>query len=283
MKQEHARAVVEALQRPRYEVVPLDGIVDRVAGHVPRDAKLTVTASPRKGIGRTLEVAGRLAELGYQVVPHVSARLVADETQLKDILQRLGEVGIREVFVIAGDVDRPHGAFASALDLLAAMEGAGHRLADIGIAGYPERHPVIDDDVTIQAMWDKRRYATYIVSQLCFDPRVVAAWVNRVRRRGVDLPIQVGLPGPVEVAKLLRVSSGIGLGESARFIRRHRGWLPHLLRPGGYRPDRLVEGLAETLADPDARVAGFHVYTFNEVERTERWRRATLDRLAATG
>jgi len=283
MKQEHARAVVEALQRPRYEVVPLDGIVDRVAGHVPRDAKLTVTASPRKGIGRTLEVAGRLAELGYQVVPHVSARLVADETQLKDILQRLGEVGIREVFVIAGDVDQPQGAFASALDLLAAMEGAGHRLDDIGIAGYPERHPVIDDDVTIQAMWDKRRYATYIVSQLCFDPRVVTAWVNRVRRRGVDLPIQVGLPGPVEVAKLLRVSSGIGLGESARFIRRHRGWLPHLLRPGGYRPDRLVEGLAETLADPDARVAGFHVYTFNEVERTERWRRATLDRLAATG
>jgi len=152
MKQEHARAVVEALQRPRYEVVPLDGIVDRVARHVPRDTKLTVTASPRKGIGRTLEGAGRLAELGYQVVPHVSARLVADETQLKDILQRLGEVGIREVFVIAGDVDQPQGAFASALDLLAAMEGAGHRLDDIGIAGYPERHPVIHDDVTIQAM-----------------------------------------------------------------------------------------------------------------------------------
>jgi len=282
MKQEHAQAVAEALRRPRYEVIPLEGVVDRVAEHVPRDAKLAVTASPRKGIGRTLDVAAALAELGYRVVPHLSARLVADETHLKDVMQRLSDLGIREAFVIAGDVDEPHGAFASALDLLEAMAGSGHPLDEIGIAGYPESHPVIDDDITIQAMWDKRRFATYIVSQLCFDPKVVAGWVRRVRRRGVDLPVHVGVPGPVEVVRLLRVSSTIGLGESARFIRRHRGWLPYLLRQGGYRPDRLVEGLAETLADPADRVAGFHVYTFNEVERTERWRRALLDRLAAT-
>jgi len=283
MRQEHARAVAEALRRPRYEVVPLEGVVGRVAEHVPRDVKLTVTASPRKGIGPTLDVAAALAELGYRVVPHLSARLVADETHLKDVMQRLSGLGIREAFVIAGDVDEPHGAFASALDLLEAMAGSGHQLDEIGIAGYPERHPVIADDVTIQAMWDKRRYATYIVSQLCFDPKVVAGWVQRVRRRGVEQPIHLGVPGPVEVSRLLRVSSSIGLGESARFIRRHRGWLPHLLRPGGYRPDRLVEGLAGTLADPADRVHGFHVYTFNEVERTERWRRTLLDRLAATG
>jgi methylenetetrahydrofolate reductase (NADPH) len=280
MKQEHALALTEALRRPRYEVIPLEGVVDRVAEHVPGDAKLAVTASPRRGIERTLDVAAALAELGYRVVPHVSARLVADETHLKDVVQRLSDVGIREAFVIAGDVEEPLGAFASALDLLEAMAGSGHRLDEIGIAGYPESHPVIEDDITIQAMWDKRRYATYIVSQLCFDPKVVAGWVRRVRRRGVEQPIHLGLPGPVELARLLRVSSSIGLGESARFIRRHWGWLPHLLRPGGYRPDRLVEGLAGTLADPADRVPGFHVYTFNEVERTERWRRALLDRLA---
>jgi methylenetetrahydrofolate reductase (NADPH) len=280
MKQEHALALTEALRRPRYEVIPLEGVVDRVAEHVPGDAKLAVTASPRRGIERTLDVAAALAELGYRVVPHVSARLVADETHLKDVMQRLSDVGIREAFVIAGDVEEPHGAFASSLDLLEAMAGSGHQLDEIGIAGYPESHPVIEDDITIQAMWDKRRYATYIVSQLCFDPKVVAGWVRRVRRRGVEQPIHLGLPGPVELARLLRVSSSIGLGESARFIRRHWGWLPHLLRPGGYRPDRLVEGLAGTLADPADRVPGFHVYTFNEVERTERWRRALLDRLA---
>ena len=42
-----------------------------------------------------------------------------------------------------------------------------------------------------------------------------------------------------------------------------------------------MRDLAPVTADPDARVAGFHFYTFNEVERTERWRRETLARLAA--
>jgi methylenetetrahydrofolate reductase (NADPH) len=159
------------------------------------------------------------------------------------------------------------------------MTELGQRPEQVGIAGYPERHPLIDDDVTIQAMWDKRRFATYIVSQLCFRPRAVAAWVQRVRRRGVDLPIHLGVPGPVDAAKLLRVSARIGIGESARLARRHSGWLPHLLRAGGYRPGRLVEGLSASLADPAGGVAGLHVYTFNEVARTERWRRETLGRL----
>jgi hypothetical protein len=28
-------------------------------------------------------------------------------------------------------------------------------------------------------------------------------------------------------------------------------------------------------------VGGFHLYTFNELERTERWRRETIERLAS--
>jgi len=34
-------------------------------------------------------------------------------------------------------------------------EAQGHR-----VTGYPESHSFIDDDLTIQAMWDKRRVAT---------------------------------------------------------------------------------------------------------------------------
>jgi methylenetetrahydrofolate reductase (NADPH) len=274
-------AVVQALRRPRYEVLPLGDIVDLVAEHVPRDVTVTVTASPGRGLASTLDVAERLAAHGHRVVPHLAARLVAGETQLKEILERLRGCDVGDVFVIAGDVREPAGPFGGALDLLAAMADLGHRLDQVGIAGYPERHPFIHDDITIQAMWDKRRFATYIVSQLCFHPRVVAAWVHRVRRRGVDLPIHVGVPGPVDAARLLRISTRIGIGESARFARRHTGWLPQLLRVGGYRPGRLVDGLAASLADPASRVAGLHLYTFNEVARTERWRQETLGRLGA--
>jgi methylenetetrahydrofolate reductase (NADPH) len=274
-------AVVQALRRPRYEVLPLGDVVDLVAEHVPRDVTVTVTASPGRGLASTLDVAERLAAHGHRVVPHLAARLVAGETQLKEILERLRGCGVGDVFVIAGDVREPAGPFGGALDLLAAMAELGHRLDQVGIAGYPERHPFIHDDITIQAMWDKRRFATYIVSQLCFHPRVVAAWVHRVRRRGVDLPIHVGVPGPVDAGRLLRISTRIGIGESARFARRHTGWLPRLLRVGGYRPGRLVDGLAASLADPASRVAGLHLYTFNEVARTERWRQETLGRLGA--
>ena len=279
MRATERQAVIGALRHPRYEVFPVDSVADKVADHVSADVTLTVTASPAKGIERTVEVAERLAAEGHRVVPHLSARLIRDEAHLKDVLERLAGAGVDDALVVAGDVREPAGPFADALGLLTVMAELGHGLQEVGITGYPESHPFIDDDVTVQAMWDKRRFATYVVSQVCFDPRVIAAWVRRVRRRGVDLPIHVGVPGPVEVARLLGISSSIGVGESARFIRRHPSWLRHLLRAGGYRPSRLVDALAGTLADPALRVVGFHFYTFNEVARTEQWRQATLGRL----
>ena len=67
-------------------------------------------------------------------------------------------------------------------------------------------------------MFAKAPMATCIISQICFDADVIAAWVREVRRRGTHLPIWVGTPGAVDHAKLLRISMKIGLGESARFL-----------------------------------------------------------------
>ena len=55
-----------------------------------------------------------------------------------------------------------------------------------------------------------------------------------------------------------------------------RGLVSRLLRTGGYRPDRLLRDMAPMLADPAASVRGLHIFTFNQVERTEGWRRAQL-------
>ena len=54
-----------------------------------------------------------------------------------------------------------------------------------------------------------------------------------------------------------------------------------MMLPGGYSPDRLIKDLAPSLADPQNKVRGFHIYTFNEVEKTEAWRREKLDRIEA--
>jgi methylenetetrahydrofolate reductase (NADPH) len=279
--QETKDPLAEALRRPRYEVIPLQGAEEAVVEHVPRDIKLTVTASPKKGIETTLEFAERLSRQGYEVVPHLSARLVVDEAHLKDILERLRESGIREVFVVAGDPDQPAGKFAGADELLPVMAEIGHDFEEIGITGYPESHPIISDEVTIEAMYDKEPHATYIVSQICFDPEVTAGWIRRVRRRGVELPIYIGMPGAVNRQKLVRISRNIGLGESARFLKKQRSWLLRMFLPGGYSPDRLIRGLTPSLADPQNKVRGFHIYTFNEVEKTEAWRRKKLDRIGA--
>jgi methylenetetrahydrofolate reductase (NADPH) len=273
------RALIAFLRSPRYEVLPTEDVEERVLATVPREVTMTITASPRRGIGATIDLAERLAGHGYAVVPHLSARLIRDESHLKEVLAALAAMGVKDVFVIAGDAREPAGRFPDSVSLLEAMRDEQHSLSDIGVTGYPERHSFIDDDLTIQAMWDKRKLATYIVSNLCFDPRMVKRWVARVRRRGVQLPIHVGLAGVADPAKLLRVSSRIGVVDSARFLRGHSNWFLRTLQPGGYSPERFVTGLLPDLAGPERKVAGLHVFTFNEIEPTERWRQETLARL----
>ena len=253
------------LERARYEVLPVEGIEEQVVAHVPRDVKVTVTASPVKGLDPTLSVAERLAGEGYAVVPHLSARLVRDEAHVEDIVARLHAAGVSEVFVPAGDAREP-GPFTDAASLLRAIAG---RFDEIGITGYPESHHLIDDETTIRAMFEKEPMATYIVSQICFDPAVIDTWIARVRERGTDLPIWVGMPGIVDNAKLLRVSSKIGLGESARFLRAHKAWLRRMLTRS-FRPEPLLKRLKSE------DIAGVHFFTFNELERTERWRQEAL-------
>ncbi len=280
--QDRRSVLVEALRKPRYEVIPLPGIEDQVVERVPKHVKLTVTAPPKKGIQPTLELAERLSGEGFGVAPHLSARLIRDEIQLGEILARLREAGVRDVFVVAGDAPEPAGEFEGSGALLEAMNEIGHDLEEIGITGYPESHPLISDEATIQAMYQKEPYATYITSQICFDTGIINDWVLRVRRRGVELPIYVGMPGAVSMMKLMRISSGIGLGESARFLKKYGNWFWRMFMPGGYSPDALIEGVSASLGDPERKVRGFHINTFNEVGRTEAWRREALERIGAT-
>jgi methylenetetrahydrofolate reductase (NADPH) len=271
-------ALSEFLRAPRYEILPTQDVEGLVTTHVPPEVTITITASPRRGMEATINLARRLSQQGYRVVPHLSARLIRDASHLREILEAIKEMGVRSVFVIAGDAREPAGEFPDSVSLLEAMMRAEHDLDDIGVSGYPESHSFIDDDMTIQAMWDKRRIATYIVSNLCFDSRVVKQWVGRVRRRKVELPVYIGMAGVADPAKLLRISTRIGVVDSARFLRGHSNWFLRMLQPGGYSPERFVRGLLPDIAAPERKVAGLHVFTFNEIEPTERWRQEMLAR-----
>jgi methylenetetrahydrofolate reductase (NADPH) len=272
--------VAPLLRHPRYEVFPSAGIEEAVLEWVPRDVTMTVTASPARGLGATIDLTGRLAAHGYRVVPHLSARLVRDDAHLADIVGRLAASGIGDVFVPAGDADPPAGRFDSAISLLDRLAEMGRPFGRVGVTGYPQSHPRIGDDVTIQAMWDKRHHATYLVSNLCLDPVALRRWISRVRARGVTLPLFVGVSGPVDRARLLRMAAKAGVTESARFLAGHAEWFLRVGTTGSYRPDRLLDRTGTALTAPAAAVAGLHVFTFNQVRHAEQWRLSVLDRLA---
>jgi methylenetetrahydrofolate reductase (NADPH) len=266
------------LTNARYEVLPTASIEAKVLDAVPTEVPVTVTASPSMGLDRTVELAERLAAQGYDVVPHLAARMVSGRAELIELVERLSAAGVSNVFVPGGDAQTV-GDYPDALSMLEDLTAIGGPFKDVGISGYPESHPTIDDDLTIQSMWDKRKHATYVVSNLTFDPGVVKDWVRRMRQRGITLPLLLGLPGPVDRTKLLGMATKIGVGDSTRFIAKQKGMMTRLVAPGGFTGESFLTRCAPTAGEPDARIAGLHVYTFNQVAETEAWRQDWLRRL----
>ena len=266
------------LQATRYEVLPTPSIEDKVLESVPKEIGVTVTASGGKGLEATLSLAEKLAGHGYDTVPHLAARMISGRSELSEICDRLRTKGVHAVFVPAGDAD-PVGDYQGASDLLEDLTALGRPFDHVGITGYPESHPKISDDVTIQAMWDKRKYATHVVSNLVFDPVVVDHWVARMRKRGITLPLLLGLPGPIDRAKLMKMATMIGVGDSTKFLVKHKRALAALAAPGGFTGESFLEKCSATAARPEALVEGLHVFTFNQVAETEAWRRALLAEL----
>jgi len=276
-------ALERALRDASYEVLPLRGTEEAVVEHVPLTVPLTVTVTEAKGLTPTLELAERLSRRGYTVTPHLAARLVHDPSHLADVVARLHAADVQGVFVIGGDSAEPAGTFPDALSLLEALERGGHEFQHVGIGGHPEGHGHISAELIERALERKARHATSIITQLCFSAATTTAWAQQVRHRGVDLPIRVGLPGAVTRQKLVRISAGLGLGQSARFLSKQHSMLWRFFLPHGYRPDRLVQALAAGLGRPEHHLQGFHLFTFNELARTEAWRQEWLARLTDAG
>jgi methylenetetrahydrofolate reductase (NADPH) len=264
---------------PRFELMPFDsfeGEMDRL----PAGATIAVTASPQLGLEATVTWSERAAAAGYDPVPHVAARYVRDRDHLDEIAGLLHEAGVTDVFVPGGDREEPIGDFESAFELITALEELDHAFDDVGITGYPEGHDFLDDRTLAAAMERKAPHATYVTTQLCYDPEAVLDWIERIRDRGIDLPVEVGIPGVMNYQRLLNISRRVGVGDSIRFLRKTSGILGFVRRlvgsRGKYEPDALVDGLAPHATDPDYGIRGLHIYTFNQVADTEAWRHRRL-------
>jgi methylenetetrahydrofolate reductase (NADPH) len=270
----------QLLSEPRFELMPFDSFGEQIE-HLPDGARIAITASPSLGLEATIDWTERAAAMGYEIVPHIAARYVRDEEHLAEVAERVTDAGVTDVFVPGGDREEPVGEFESAYELLVALDDLGYEFEDVGITGYPEGHAFLSDETLAEAMARKEPHATYIVTQLCYDPEDVVEWVESIRTRGVELPVEVGIPGVMKYQRLLGISQKVGVGDSIDFLQKTGGVLDFVRRlvgsRGKYTPDELIDGLAPYVGDPEYGIEGVHIYTFNQVPDTEDWRLAALE------
>lgn len=274
---EHRRALRGLLERPRFELIPLRSALER-AEALPPGAATTVTASPSHGIESTIALCEQLIARGHDATPHLAAHMFRDRAHLSEVLERCRSLGVREAFVIGGDA-KDRGELHDAPALLRAMQDLGHPFARIGVAAYPEGHPKIPPEQLLSALRQKQEFASYMTTQMTFDGDAIASWVERTRAAGVTLPIHLGVPGVTEMRKLVGVAMRIGVGGSARYLRKNRQLLGFLFRRS-FTPDRLLRSLAPTIGDNGAGIEGLHLFTFNQVEATVAWQQRMLAQLS---
>lgn len=270
--------LIHDLREAYMEVFPAPGIEEKLQVLAPH-SYIAVTCSPTKGVQETLDVTQRLVRAGFRVVPHIAARNVRNLEHLREIMARLDALDVESIFVPGGDRKEPIGDYRSSLELLRAIAGFEHNISEIGIAAHPEGHPDVDDAALLGELLKKQPYAQYIVTQMCFDADILGGWLMDLRERGVQLPVWIGLPGAIERHRLLSASLRIGVGDSLRFLRRKPTVATHLMQSAAYQPDELVRALVHYQALPGANVAGYHLFCFNQVENTERWRNQAIEAL----
>ena len=273
-----AKRIKEDLEKSYMEIIPVPGIEDKV-DPLPSDMYLAVTCSPTKGVDETLDLSEKLIGKGFKVTPHIASKCVSDEKHLEVIIKKLDQLGIESIFVPGGDRPEPMGDFKNASDLLRALKKLGHNLNKIGMAAHPEGHPDVNDKILMEALDEKKDLADFIVTQMCFDAEILNDWMTQIHKKGIQLPVWVGLPGVIERGRLLKTSLRIGVGDSLRFLRKKSQVATELMKSSIYNPNDLLRDITEQNDINTSNLAGYHIYCFNQIETTEKWRTDTISSL----
>ncbi|AMO71252.1 methylenetetrahydrofolate reductase [Sphingorhabdus sp. M41] len=242
---------------------------------IAADTPVAVTFLPGEEQAARVAAAVAVRALGFEPMPHFSARRISSSDEFEDYLQAVvRNAGVQRCFLVAGDPPEPEGPYfdSSALIESGAFERAG--IKAIGIGGHPEGHPVMSKeqcweviDKKIAAI-ESRGMAPLIVTQFGFDPDIVLAWLEELRSRGVEAPVRIGIPGPAGIKRLLRYAKYCGVGASASVLAKYGISLTRLMGSAG--PDKLVDRFSAELGSEHGRVR-LHFYPFGGIDKTVEW------------
>ena len=222
-----------------------------------------------------------IRELGLEPVPHIPARFVRNEDDLKSRVERLATAGnVTRYLVLGGGAPEPVGDYHCALQLMETGVFEANGAKALGIAGHPEGNPDISkvhgEAMLMRALTEKQAYIKeagldgFISTQFLFEAAPVANWATQLRQNNIDLPAFIGIPGPASIKTLARYAAVCGVGNSARFIRKQALNISKLLSVS--KPDRFIEELAVLhTTRPDLKIVGPHMYPFGGFDKLFDW------------
>jgi len=254
--------------------------IEALAAALPAGTQIYLSAIPTRPQDDLIVQAAQVRAAGLEPVPHLAVRNFASADALRNFLDRLaGEAAVRRLLVIAGDRAEPAGPFRGALEAIDSGLIARSGITEIGISGYPDRHPRIAPHELDRLLAAKLEAAAQtglaadIVTQFSLDATPIVAWVKRLRDQGVDHPVRIGLAGPTSLTTLMRFAKRCGVRASTQGLARNAGLLKHLL--GAAAPDAIIRALIEANRDGDLGAIAPHLFSFGGIGATARWAAAS--------
>jgi methylenetetrahydrofolate reductase (NADPH) len=242
---------------------------------LPPDTPVAVTFLPGEALEARLAAAKEVRSLGFEPMPHFSARRIKSEADFKSMVERMvAEAGVKRCFAIAGDPPQPEGPYSETANLIETGIFEANGIRAIGIAGHPQGHPNMTEDECFTVLEKKcamivdRGMKPLIVTQFGFDPDAFLQWLVDLRKRGIDAPVRIGVPGPTSIKALLKFAARCGVEASASVMSKYGISITNLLGSAG--PDKMVNAFASGFSGAHGRVR-LHFYPFGGLAKTAEW------------
>jgi methylenetetrahydrofolate reductase (NADPH) len=254
----------------------------RIASLLPAGTPVYVNHLPRRELAHTLPALVAISEAGLEPVPHVAARRIASRAEAQSFLkQAVRLASVRKVLLIGGDVAEPLGPYGDAAAFLADHLLPECGVQQVGLASYPEGHPLLASGKITAALADKLALAraqglgVHLVTQFSFAPNRIVEHCADLARRAPDVPLYVGLPGPTSPRTLLRYAQRCGVSASLRALQA-QGMGAVRLFTHVDPADQLTALARHALAGSANNVVGVHLYSFGGVATTAHWMNARI-------